>query len=90
MDHQFEVFIRPFCNANKQITVDGFVSFLEGTQSGLYDPSRRRRYQDMSRPFHEYYIYSSHNTYLSGHQLTGKSSVEAYARALLLGYGRTR
>jgi phosphatidylinositol phospholipase C delta len=33
----------------------------------------------------EYYINSSHNTYLSGHQLYGLSSCEMYIRALIIG-----
>lgn len=40
---------------------------------------------DMSYPLNDYFIYSSHNTYLTNHQLYGESSVEMYNFAVLDG-----
>ncbi|GAW25090.1 putative phosphatidylinositol-specific phospholipase C [Rosellinia necatrix] len=40
---------------------------------------------DRSHPLPEYFISSSHNTYLLGHQLQGESSASAYESTLLTG-----
>ncbi|KAJ8284855.1 hypothetical protein COCON_G00037050 [Conger conger] len=41
--------------------------------------------EDLQYPMSYYYISSSHNTYLTSHQLKGESSVELYSQVLLLG-----
>merc|ERR1712043_159527 len=45
-------------------------------------PNHGKVYQDMTLPMNQYFIDSSHNTYLVADQLVGDSSIEAYISAL--------
>lgn len=67
------------------LSYQGFLSYLRSKNNSAVNPEHNTVYQDMNRPLNEYFINSSHNTYLTGHQLKGRSSLEAYVRALLQG-----
>jgi Ca2+-binding EF-hand superfamily protein len=68
--------------AAKMMTRDGFTALLFGPECSVFQEAHGRVYQDMDHPLTDYYMASSHNTYLLEDQLKGPSSVEAYIRAL--------
>ena len=70
---------------NKQFTKDGFIRYLMSDENAPVFLDRLDIYMDMDQPLSHYYINSSHNTYLSGRQFGGKSSVEMYRQVLLAG-----
>lgn len=69
----------------EKISVDGFCRYLMSDENAPVFLDRLDIYQDMDQPMAHYYISSSHNTYLSGRQFGGKSSVEMYRQVLLAG-----
>ncbi|XP_029160084.1 1-phosphatidylinositol 4,5-bisphosphate phosphodiesterase classes I and II isoform X2 [Nylanderia fulva] len=74
------------CNANKgQLSLDGFLRYLMSEDNPIVAISKFELSDDMDQSLAHYFINSSHNTYLTGHQLTGKSSVEIYRQCLLAG-----
>ncbi|XP_064623811.1 1-phosphatidylinositol 4,5-bisphosphate phosphodiesterase beta-1-like isoform X2 [Lineus longissimus] len=64
---------------------EGFLRYLLSEDNNIIDPQKFDLSEDMDQPLAHYFINSSHNTYLTGHQLTGKSSVEMYRQVLLSG-----
>ncbi|XP_026281090.1 1-phosphatidylinositol 4,5-bisphosphate phosphodiesterase classes I and II [Frankliniella occidentalis] len=70
-----------------QLSFDGFLRFLMSDDNPIIAPSKLEisNPEIMEHPLAHYFINSSHNTYLTGHQITGKSSVEIYRQCLLAG-----
>ena len=64
---------------------DSFLDYLVSPLNSVFNPNMLDVYQDMTRPLTDYYIYSSHNTYLEGNQISGYSSCDMYARVLKAG-----
>nr|XP_020460695.1 1-phosphatidylinositol 4,5-bisphosphate phosphodiesterase epsilon-1 isoform X2 [Monopterus albus] len=68
------------------MSFEGFARFLMDKENfASRDEESQVNLQEMQYPLSYYYIESSHNTYLTGHQLKGESSVELYSHVLLQG-----
>jgi phosphatidylinositol phospholipase C delta len=69
--------------ATATLSLEGFTAFLLSTSNSAFTDQDGSIHHDMTRPLSDYYVASSHNTYLVGHQLVGDSTIEGYIRALL-------
>ncbi|XP_033873998.2 1-phosphatidylinositol 4,5-bisphosphate phosphodiesterase beta-4 isoform X1 [Acipenser ruthenus] len=68
-----------------RMSSDGFCRYLMSDENAPVFLDRLELYQEMDHPLAHYFISSSHNTYLTGRQFGGKSSVEMYRQVLLAG-----
>ncbi|XP_060624716.2 1-phosphatidylinositol 4,5-bisphosphate phosphodiesterase epsilon-1 isoform X2 [Anolis sagrei] len=68
------------------MSFEGFARFLMDKDNfASLNNESQENIDDLVFPLSYYYIESSHNTYLTGHQLKGESSVELYSQVLLQG-----
>ncbi|XP_050313003.1 1-phosphatidylinositol 4,5-bisphosphate phosphodiesterase classes I and II isoform X2 [Anthonomus grandis grandis] len=68
-----------------QLSFNGFLRYLLSEDNNIIAATKFELTDDMDQPLAHYFINSSHNTYLCGHQLTGKASPEMYRQCLLAG-----
>jgi phosphatidylinositol phospholipase C, delta len=67
----------------RTMSMQNFQNFLTSNYNAAFPVSKSE--PTLDRPLNEYFISSSHNTYLLGRQFAGESSVEGYIAALIKG-----
>ncbi|XP_059742130.1 1-phosphatidylinositol 4,5-bisphosphate phosphodiesterase zeta-1 isoform X2 [Bos javanicus] len=68
-----------------QMSFEGFRRYMDSSECLLFDNKCDHVYQDMTHPLTDYFISSSHNTYLISDQLWGPSDLWGYISALVKG-----
>ncbi|NWS94031.1 PLCZ1 phosphodiesterase, partial [Mionectes macconnelli] len=69
----------------KQMSFEGFIRYMNSEECSIFKTQHKTIYQDMNHPLCDYFISSSHNTYLIADQLMGPSHLWGYTSALLKG-----
>ena len=62
------------------MSFEGFRRYMDSSECLLFDNKYDHVYQDMTHPLTDYFISSSHNTYLISDQLWGPSDLWGYIR----------
>ncbi|NXD44427.1 PLCZ1 phosphodiesterase, partial [Copsychus sechellarum] len=69
----------------RQMSFEGFIRYMNSEECSIFKIQYKTVYQDMTKPLCDYFISSSHNTYLISDQLMGPSHLWGYTSALLKG-----
>lgn len=62
------------------MSFEGFSRYMSSSECLLFSKEFNNVYQDMHHPLNDYFISSSHNTYLVSDQLVGPSDIWGYER----------
>lgn len=63
----------------------GLLRYLMEFENSIMDTTKYSLFEDMQQPITDYFINTSHNTYLTGNQMTSASDVDMYKYVLLSG-----
>ncbi|XP_027630245.1 1-phosphatidylinositol 4,5-bisphosphate phosphodiesterase zeta-1 isoform X2 [Tupaia chinensis] len=69
----------------RQMSFEGFTRYMDSAECLLFKHECQKVYQDMTHPLSDYFISTSHNTYLISDQLVGPSDLWGYVSALVKG-----
>lgn len=78
--HSFNLFFT--VKQAHQMSLEGFTRYMSSSDCLLFNNEYEKVYQDMTHPLNDYFISSSHNTYLISDQLVGPSDIWGYIRYL--------
>nr|XP_055029923.1 1-phosphatidylinositol 4,5-bisphosphate phosphodiesterase eta-1 isoform X1 [Misgurnus anguillicaudatus] len=70
---------------NEVLGIEGFTNYMRSPACDVFNPQHNEVNQDMDQPLCNYFIASSHNTYLTGDQLLSHSKTDMYAWVLQAG-----
>ena len=67
---------------HKYVSLKGFTHYMLSQETLPPPNTKQQPTEKMDKPLSDYFIASSHNTYLTGHQLHGESSVNMYIKVI--------
>ena len=73
-------------NINLLLNLREFNNLLNSVNLTVYNLNKFKEKLDLDKPLTDYFINSTHNTYITGHQLAGQSDAKMYSLSLLEGY----